>query len=117
MSEDDDGSVDDAGPDFRAGVVASDLLEDAVLAGGQVHCLWHQARFAVATGEPVGASSFEPLPCFAVEERDSRIHVTGRPARPERRGPAAEPPSLPRGWSSWARARRGNLVLRRSEAP
>ena len=130
MSEDDDGSADDAGPDLRAGVAASDLPEGAVLKGfvdgeavllartgsrvhavgatcthlggplgegvlvdGEVRCPWHHARFALATGEAVGAPALEPLPCFAVEERGGRVLVTGRRHRPERARAAAEPPT------------------------
>ena len=121
MSEDDDTS-EDAGPDLRAGVAASDLPEGAVLAGtvageavllarvgatcthlggplgegvlarGEVRCPWHHARFALATGEAVGAPAFAPLSCFAVEERGGHLFVTSRRPRPERPRPAAEPP-------------------------
>ena len=124
-----DDKSDDAGPDLRAGVAASDLPEGGMLAGtvegeavllartggrvhavgatcthlggplgegvlarGEVRCPWHHARFALATGEAVGAPAFDPLPCFAVEERGGRVFVTGRQARPERPRPAAEPP-------------------------
>ena len=125
----DDTSEDDAGPDLRAGVAASDLPEggtlagtvegeavllartggrvhavgatcthlggplgEGVLVGGEVRCPWHHARFAVATGEAVGAPALDALPCFAVEERDGRVVVTGRRPRPERPRAAAEPP-------------------------
>ena len=67
-------------------------LGEGVLVGGEVRCPWHHARFDVATGEAVGAPAFDPLPCFAVEERDGRVFVTGRRPRPERPRPAAEPP-------------------------
>ena len=67
-------------------------LGEGVLVGGQVRCPWHHARFALATGEAVGAPALEPLPCFAVEERGGRVLVTGRRPRPERPRPAAEPP-------------------------
>ena len=68
-------------------------LGEGVLVGGEVRCPWHHARFALATGEAVGAPAFDPLPCFAVEERGGRVFVTGRRPRPERPRPAAEPPS------------------------
>ena len=67
-------------------------LGEGVLVGGEVRCPWHHARFALATGEAVGAPAFDPLPCFAVEERGGRVFVTGRRPRPERPRPAAEPP-------------------------
>ena len=67
-------------------------LGEGVLVGGEVRCPWHHARFALATGEAVGAPAFDPLPCFAVEERDGRVVVTGKRPRPEQPRPAAEPP-------------------------
>ena len=67
-------------------------LGEGVLTGGQIRCPWHHARFDVETGEAVGAPAFDPLPCFAVEERAGRVLVTGRRTRPERGPPAAEPP-------------------------
>ena len=118
MGEDDDESADDAGPDLRVGVPASDLPEGGTLSGsvageavllarvggrvhavgatcthlggplgegvlvdGQVRCPWHHARFAVATGEAVGAPALDALLRFAVEERDGRVFVTGRRPR------------------------------------
>ena len=68
-------------------------LAEGVLVDGEVRCPWHHARFALATGEAVGAPAFDPLPCFAVEERGGRVFVTGRRPRPERPRPAAEPPA------------------------
>ena len=67
-------------------------LAEGVLVDGEVRCPWHHARFALATGEAVGAPALDPLPCFAVEERGGRVFVTGRRPRPERPRPAAEPP-------------------------
>ncbi|MBE7217360.1 MAG: FAD-dependent oxidoreductase [Caulobacteraceae bacterium] len=59
-------------------------LDEGLLIGGQLRCPWHHARFDVATGEAVGAPAFQPLGCFAVEEVDGRVRVTGR------RAPAAK---------------------------
>ena len=60
-------------------------LAKGLVAGGQVRCPWHHARFDLATGEAVGAPAFAPLGCFEVEERDGRIRVLGR------RSPAPAP--------------------------
>ncbi|KMO44046.1 (2Fe-2S)-binding protein [Methylobacterium tarhaniae] len=65
-------------------------LAKGIVAGGEVRCPWHHARFSLETGEAVGAPAFDPLPCYRAEERDGRITVTGRreaAARPPGRSP------------------------------
>lgn len=68
-------------------------LAKGLVIGGQVRCPWHHARFDLATGEAVGAPAFDPLGCFAVEERDGRIRVIGREATPAAPAARAEPPA------------------------
>ena len=67
-------------------------LAKGLVVGAQVRCPWHHARFDLATGEAVGAPAFDPLGCFAVEERDGRIRVTGRKAQTAKSEPRSEPP-------------------------
>ena len=50
-------------------------LKDGLLAGGQVRCPLHHARFDLATGEAVAAPAIDPLSCWPVERRDGKILV------------------------------------------
>lgn len=53
-------------------------LEQGIVASGELRCPWHHARFAIETGEAVGAPAIERLSCFAVTEEDGVIRVTGK---------------------------------------
>lgn len=53
-------------------------LEQGIVADGELRCPWHHARFAIETGEAVGAPAIEPLSCFAVSEENGLIRVTGK---------------------------------------
>lgn len=53
-------------------------LEKGIVADGELRCPWHHARFALDSGEAVGAPAFEPLSCYDVVEQDGRIRVTGK---------------------------------------
>jgi apoptosis-inducing factor 3 len=62
-------------------------LETGAVIDGELRCPWHHARFALETGEAVGAPAIEPLSCYSVEETDGIVRVTGKapPARHPRR--------------------------------
>ncbi|MGB6536489.1 MAG: FAD-dependent oxidoreductase [Xanthobacteraceae bacterium] len=60
-------------------------LAEGLIAGETVRCPWHHARFSLRTGEPIGAPTFNPLPCWRVEERDGRIFVRDKVASVESR--------------------------------
>lgn len=51
------------------------MLDTGLLAGGEIRCPWHHARFSADTGEALAAPAFAPLGCYRVEERDGRITV------------------------------------------
>ncbi|MFT4053156.1 MAG: FAD-dependent oxidoreductase [Novosphingobium sp.] len=53
-------------------------LEQGIIAGGELRCPWHHARFAIDTGEAAGAPAIQPLSCFAVTEEDGVIRITGK---------------------------------------
>lgn len=53
-------------------------LEQGIVAADELRCPWHHARFAIETGEAVGAPAIEPLSCYAVAEEDGVIRVTGK---------------------------------------
>lgn len=67
-------------------------LAEGLLGKGTVHCPWHHACFDLATGRAVGAPALNPVSCWAVEERDGRIRVTGRRDAPK---PPKEPSGAP----------------------
>jgi len=50
-------------------------LVDGLVADATVRCPWHHACFDLRTGEALRAPAFNPLVCWAVEQRDGRIFV------------------------------------------
>jgi len=61
-------------------------LAEGLFDGSTVRCPWHHACFRPDTGEAVHAPAFDPLPCYAVEQRGGRVLVTGKASKPA--GPA-----------------------------
>jgi NADPH-dependent 2,4-dienoyl-CoA reductase/sulfur reductase-like enzyme/nitrite reductase/ring-hydroxylating ferredoxin subunit len=55
-------------------------LADGLLVGDLVACPWHHARFDARTGEAVAAPALNPLPCWRVERRGSRLVVAEKRA-------------------------------------
>lgn len=52
-------------------------LAEGLFDGSTVRCPWHHACFRPDTGEAVGAPAIDPVPCYTVEQRGSRLFVTG----------------------------------------
>lgn len=50
-------------------------LVDGLVADDAVRCPWHHACFDLRTGEALRAPAFNPLTCWAVEQRDGRVFV------------------------------------------
>src|SRR5438132_14228585 len=72
-------------------------LADGLVVDDTVRCPWHHACFSLRTGEALRAPALNPVPCYAVVERDGRVFVTGKQAAPgsvRRRVPRGAP--LPR---------------------
>lgn len=55
-------------------------LAEGLVVDGEIRCPWHHARFALETGEAVGAPAFEPLDRFAVVEENDLVRVVGMAA-------------------------------------
>ena len=55
-------------------------LAEGLIVDGAVRCPWHHACFSLKTGEAVGAPAFDPVACWAVEERDGKVFVKDKTA-------------------------------------
>jgi 3-phenylpropionate/trans-cinnamate dioxygenase ferredoxin reductase subunit len=65
-------------------------LAEGLIVGDTVRCPWHHACFSLRTGRPLRPPALRDLSCYAVEERDDRVFVTGKKA-PDATRPAARP--------------------------
>ena len=76
-------------------------LAEGVIDGDSVRCPWHHACFSLRSGEALRAPALSPVPCYRVERRGGRVHVTGKEERdplaasyPEPNPPRARPRSV-----------------------
>lgn len=56
-------------------------LAEGLIVGDTVRCPWHHACFSVRTGEALEAPALSPVPCWRVERRGDRVHVTEKMER------------------------------------
>src|SRR6516164_9937712 len=57
-------------------------LADGLIVGETVRCPWHHACFDLLTGEALHAPAFSPVDTWVVEQRDGKIFVREKRARP-----------------------------------
>lgn len=72
-------------------------LVDGLMVGDTVRCPWHHACFSLRTGEALRAPAFAPVACWAVEQRDDRIFMSGKKqaSRPGKGSTTAAKDGLP----------------------
>ena len=64
-------------------------LAEGLFDGSVVRCPWHHACFRPDTGEAVHAPAFDPVACYAVEERGGRLFVKWRISAPAASAPSS----------------------------
>ncbi|MBA2458631.1 MAG: FAD-dependent oxidoreductase [Gemmatimonadales bacterium] len=69
-------------------------LPEGLIVGDTVRCPWHHACFSLRTGESLRPPALRDLACYAVEQRDGKVFVTGKRA-PEPHRPGARRPEHP----------------------
>jgi NADPH-dependent 2,4-dienoyl-CoA reductase/sulfur reductase-like enzyme len=68
-------------------------LAEGVFDGSTVRCPWHHACFRPGSGEAVHAPAIDPVPCYAVEQRNGRLFVTGKTSQAPEQAPSTAVPS------------------------
>ena len=68
-------------------------LAEGLFDGSTVRCPWHHACFSPETGEAIHAPAFDPVPCYSVEHRGSRLFVTEKTSKPAAPAPSTSVPS------------------------
>jgi apoptosis-inducing factor 3 len=53
-------------------------LAEGLIVGDTVRCPWHHARFCIKTGVAIGAPAFDPVACWAVEEKAGKAFVRAK---------------------------------------
>src|SRR3954469_16763946 len=58
-------------------------LADGLIVGNTIRCPWHHACFDLRSGEAVAAPAFDPLACWAVEQRDGMVFARAPMPKPK----------------------------------
>jgi apoptosis-inducing factor 3 len=68
-------------------------LADGLIVGDTVRCPWHHACFDLRTGEALRAPALSPVDTWSVEQRDGKIVVGEKRARPQAKPRARSEPN------------------------
>jgi NADPH-dependent 2,4-dienoyl-CoA reductase/sulfur reductase-like enzyme/nitrite reductase/ring-hydroxylating ferredoxin subunit len=67
-------------------------LAEGLFVGDTLRCPWHHACFSLKTGEALRAPALNPIPCWTVERRQSKLYVIGKaPAAAKKTAPSNAP--------------------------
>src|SRR5438552_16837122 len=66
-------------------------LGEGLVADGKVHCPWHHACFDLRTGQVEGPPALNPIACYRIEKKGSRVQVGPRLPEPASTAAASGP--------------------------
>jgi NADPH-dependent 2,4-dienoyl-CoA reductase/sulfur reductase-like enzyme/nitrite reductase/ring-hydroxylating ferredoxin subunit len=69
-------------------------LAEGLVVDGTIRCPWHHACFSLETGEAIGAPALNPLPCYSIVRRGTRVSIGEKQSPPHRVLEGALPKSI-----------------------